>query len=275
MRNRVIALLTLGLVAAACSSGGGSNPRPTAAPQQNQIDVKMQEFAFVPSGTAHTGALTLNYTNTGKQAHMAVIGRLDQGKTLQDVLQELKKNNQGGPPPWFHDAPADDPLVTPGQSSGVTIHASQPGTYVMLCFVTDPKSHKPHALLGMVGSFDVEKSATAAPAPKATATFTATKSALKTQDLSAGLNVIDVEGATEPSQFIVARFEKGKTLKDLNAWFNSGGAGTPPGIDILGGTSIAKGATGVVSYNLQPGTYTAILGPTGKGTPLTATFKVT
>jgi len=51
-------------------------------------------------------------------------------------------------------------------SSGQTIYVTadlEPGTYVALCFVTDPQTHKIHAMEGMVSVFQVgEGSATPA-----------------------------------------------------------------------------------------------------------------
>ncbi|MFN2543533.1 MAG: hypothetical protein ABR600_03030 [Actinomycetota bacterium] len=274
MSRRSIGFPGLLLLLAAACGGGGGNETPTATPAAggNSIDVKMQEFAFVPSGMAQRGALTINFSNVGKQSHMAVIGRLDAGKTVADV-QKLLTSNSNSNPKWFHNSPADDPLITPGESSGITIHASKPGTYVMLCFVTDPKTHKPHALLGMLGSFEVANSGSAASAPKPDATFTVTKTKLKTENLSAGESVIDVTGVTDNRQFIIMQLDKGKTFKDLSNWFNKG-IGNPPA-RIFGGTSIAGGATGIATFDLKPGTYTAVVAPAGKGKPLTATFKVT
>ena len=44
------------------------------------------EFAFGAPQTVEAGAATVNFSNTGAQNHEAILVRLEQGKTLPDLL---------------------------------------------------------------------------------------------------------------------------------------------------------------------------------------------
>ncbi|CAA9574551.1 MAG: hypothetical protein AVDCRST_MAG33-2895 [uncultured Thermomicrobiales bacterium] len=45
-------------------------------------------------------------------------------------------------------------MLSTGQTNWVAIDL-EPGYYVALCFITDPESGAPHAMLGMIELFEV------------------------------------------------------------------------------------------------------------------------
>ncbi|MFN2544139.1 MAG: hypothetical protein ABR600_06155 [Actinomycetota bacterium] len=273
-KSTILVLSVLPVLLFACSSGNGSS-NPTPKPDgSNELEVGMQEFAYVVNGTAKAGPLTLDFHNVGKQEHMAIVGRLDPGKTLADVRKAFTKDSGGPPPKWYHDDPADESVLSPGQSVGVTIDASTPGTYVMLCFFPDPKTHKPHVALGMAQTFEVSKQQTTAPRLKPAAGFSISDSGVRAPDLQAGKVTVNVSNrASKAADFNVVQLAPGKTPADADRWFNSGQKGPRP-VELMGGThAVEPGSSILLTFDLKPGTYTAV-STIGKK-DLTATFKVT
>src|SRR3712207_6376184 len=98
----------------------------------------MQDYAFAVDGEATAGPLPLNFHNEGDDIHHAIVGKLDDGKTVEDVEALLKKGLQGPPPPWFDDSPLDMTLLSSGNSAGVTVDAEE-GSYVLICFMPGPE----------------------------------------------------------------------------------------------------------------------------------------
>lgn len=92
------------LVLAACggdkADNGGTkqtgSPTPTA--NANAITIEEKEYAYVVNGELTAGWTTLDVRNTGSEYHMMAMGRLKQGKTLQEVTTALTALFSGGPP---------------------------------------------------------------------------------------------------------------------------------------------------------------------------------
>ncbi len=114
-------------------------------------DIVLQDFNFTlpPQGIGTPG--TYRIVNHGAQAHEFVVMRIDDGKTLNDVIPYLQAGFQGDKPLTFAGGSGG---VEPGQA-GYADLALSPGQYVAMCFITDPASHKHHAELGMILPFTV------------------------------------------------------------------------------------------------------------------------
>lgn len=222
----------------------------------NRVEIGMFEYGFRPAGTAKAGPLTLNLTNEGKEMHQAIVGRLDAGKTLADVQAEVAKGEEGPPPPWLHDDPGDLSLLSPGEKFGITIDASQTGTYVLLCFVPAPDG-QPHVAKGMASTFEVT-GLSDAPAPVARASFSFDADSVTAPSVASGTTTVAVRnGGQTGGDFNVIALEPGKKLSDIDKWFESP-KGPPPAV-FLGGThAIEPGKQVTMTLNLDPGTYTAV-----------------
>jgi uncharacterized cupredoxin-like copper-binding protein len=114
-------------------------------------DIVMQDFNFTlpPQGLSAPG--TYRFVNNGAQAHEFVVMRINDGKTLGDVLPYLQAGFQGDKPLTFASGSGG---VEPGNAGYVDL-ALSPGEYVAMCFITDPASHKHHAELGMFLPFTI------------------------------------------------------------------------------------------------------------------------
>jgi len=247
------AVLALGV---SCSSNGTTDGTDGATASTNAIDVALQEYAFITTGEAKAGLLTINYSNTGEQLHMAIVGRLDAGKTLADVNAEVAKGDEGPPPPWFHDEPEDMSILSPGKQVSVTVDASDPGTYALLCFIPSPDG-KPHVALGMTQTFEVTGTSDAS-APAADGQIDLSEDRITVPGFTSGSRTVEVTNTgSGPGDINIVKLEQGKALEDIDKWFNKGEG--PPPATFYGGThGIEPGATKTMTFVLDPGTYTAV-----------------
>lgn len=136
-------------------------PVPTA-----DVTVTMTDFAFSFSGPVPSGSLVIEAANTGNQPHFIGLGTVPAGSTADEVLAAFE--SAFGDPMASPVAAAEGALsfedIEEGwgsgdQSGGTTAWYAidlEAGTHVAVCFVTDPVTGLPHAMLGMIEVFEVE-----------------------------------------------------------------------------------------------------------------------
>jgi hypothetical protein len=130
------------------------DPTTATAPTADW-QVTEKDFSFDAPTTVPAGATTVQVTNAGAQMHMMVLVRLDTDKTVQDVIDYLMSAGPDSPQPdWVHNVPGM-PDLSPSLSAYTELNLD-PGTYVMLCFDTDPDTGLPHVAEGMIGSFTAQ-----------------------------------------------------------------------------------------------------------------------
>jgi uncharacterized cupredoxin-like copper-binding protein len=119
------------------------------AEPEADVTVTLSEFAFDAPDALPAGETTFHVVNAGGQIHEMGMVKLDEGATLEEVLASLE-------------APEGPYTVVgalyglEGGAEGWTAIDLTPGTYAIVCFVTDPESGQPHIALGMLDSFAVE-----------------------------------------------------------------------------------------------------------------------
>jgi outer membrane protein assembly factor BamE (lipoprotein component of BamABCDE complex) len=111
------------------------------------------EFAFEGPDVLPAGDVTLTMDNQGKQMHELALGELLEGKTKDDVQALLTKGVPKKAPTWFRQVSGTG--AAPGETGTIDAELT-PGTYLMLCFVPDKASGKPHVMLGMMKEVTVE-----------------------------------------------------------------------------------------------------------------------
>ncbi len=130
------------------ASGMMATPSTAAA-------ITLKDMKFLAPDSLPAGTHTLKIHNAGPSAHMMVTGKIAKGKTYQDVLAYIKQGpNAKGQPPIDPTTFGGFNTMGPGQTAYLT-ETFTPGTYVMLCFVTDKKKNIPHVAEGMIKKFTV------------------------------------------------------------------------------------------------------------------------
>jgi hypothetical protein len=134
---------------------------------QADADVSLKDFTITVPSNVTAGSHLWKVTNDGPQSHEMALLRVAEGVPAQAIIvgmEQATASPAAGPAAASPAAsPACAPPVTaaggigalaPG-TSGWTYVNLQPGNYIAICFVPDPKTGKPHFELGMVTPFTV------------------------------------------------------------------------------------------------------------------------
>ncbi len=135
---------------------GGNN---AAAAPKADYRLQLADFAFAfPPTTIASGQHTWEVANDGRQPHFVMIVPVKPGKTEADVMKFLMSDGPGGPqgePPVAMDEMHGGGVISPGKTNYIDMNLA-PGNYFAVCFITDPKTKMPHAMLGMTKFFSVK-----------------------------------------------------------------------------------------------------------------------
>jgi hypothetical protein len=92
-------------------------------------------------------------TNNGRQPHEFQVLGIAPGKTAADFEKFFKSPGASGPPAYT--AIGGSAAIAPGSRQVFDVDL-KPGTYYVMCFVTDPQRKAPHFALGMMKQFTVK-----------------------------------------------------------------------------------------------------------------------
>jgi hypothetical protein len=163
----VFALVACGNDEETSGAKGGGTDNSVAAPSPNpsgpgsaaaQVTVTATEYAFDMPETLPEGETTFNLVNAGKEPHMLIIAEFKpDAPSIEKLINLTQKEadkyivEQKQIPPLKPGATGDKPI---------TFDLKAGATYGYVCFVPSPKDSeghgKPHAFLGMYGTFTVE-----------------------------------------------------------------------------------------------------------------------
>ncbi len=116
-------------------------------------EIDMRDFRFnfrLPKRFSGDGIVKI--PNLGKTSHEITLVRIDRGHTQKEVL-DLILAGATEPPKWASIVELLG-VLDPGKTAFVRF-GLPPGRYVALCLIDERGSHKLHAQLGMIGTFDV------------------------------------------------------------------------------------------------------------------------
>jgi hypothetical protein len=126
---------------------GGALPKSTAK-------VEAYEYGFRASGL-RTGNNTIEYSNTGEEAHHLIAAPYKSGATLAAVRRAFTRERSGAEPPLDFEHTSYTARIDSGTKQITELHLDKPGKYALLCFVSDRKGGPPHVTQGMVTEITV------------------------------------------------------------------------------------------------------------------------
>jgi hypothetical protein len=234
----------------ALSACGSEDDRAAdRAPRVPRIEAR--EYSYVLPAKIEGGVTSIEFANTGKEMHEFALGRLAPGATLAQFRRELTDGDDQAPGEDVARDVGGVPQLSPGRRVTVT-RKLEPGTYVLLCYVPGPDG-KPHIDYGMLGSFEVAGDSNHAP-PKPDAVIVAGDKRFKVPKLNAGRQTIELRNAaTREREFQLGSPEPGKTLPDVERWFDEGMRGPAPIVFPGGIQSIPAGSSVYQELELEAG----------------------
>lgn len=234
VKRAALLLGTAALASAALAACGDDDDDETAAGAGEVLSVVLDEYNFAFSGEPISDTLTIKIENVGEEIHELAMGRLEEGKTIDDVRAALAAAGEEEPDldsvfEGGDEEPIDDlgGAHFPGSELSVTGSGITPGDYVAMCFVPSSDG-KPHHELGMIEEFTIGEGE-AADEPEPDATYTVTEDGLDGPDsLDAGVTVVHlVNDSTINREIQVGKLADGKTFKEAGEFFEQFDEGPP------------------------------------------------
>ena len=253
--------VTLFAAAVVASSSIGDAAAASTSFKHPVVTVHAKEFAFIAPASIVAGTTTVRLVNDGKEIHQISIVQLAKGKTLADFVAAVKANQ---PTPWAVGVGGPN-AAGPGQTIDATVSLDA-GNYLLLCWVPSPGAPVPHVAKGMIKPLTVtapggvtQAGAAASYLPESAPDVHLELSEYGfklSKPLTAGKHTIHVmnSGAQE-HEVVFLKLAPGKTMKDADAWFESGMKGPSPVTPAPGMAGLGKGRTGSFTTTLTPGTY--------------------
>jgi len=133
----------------------------TEATIATDLDLEMGEYVFTFPDTLAAGPQIWHVTNSHTIPHHAVVFPVDRLYSADEVAEGIMAEFGGTPVAdgFSFDAsvmgpPVEVPVLTGGQEIWMEANL-EPGFYVAVCFISDPGDDTPHAMRGMIDSFEV------------------------------------------------------------------------------------------------------------------------
>lgn len=216
------------------------------------VDVALGDYFFHAPDTIPSGRVAFRLNVKGGHGHVMDLIRLDQGKTLKDLMAA----GEG----------AADSLWAVSVGGGVSgVEAAsptytlslKPGRYVMLCYFGD-STHTPHFMKGMIKEVIAVPNAGVLPLPRPDLTVqTVDYSYSYSTPISAGSRTIAVVNASQqPHEMVMKRLKDGASLEQALAREDSTDPKGPSPWEPFGGVGdIPAGDTIMMQHTFKPGHY--------------------
>ncbi len=121
--------------------GGGELPAAVAK-------IEAYDYGFRASGLT-VGKNTVEFSNTGTEAHHVIAVPYKPGATLAEVRKAFRREG-GAEPPLDFSHTFYTARIDGGTKQITELEFDKPGKYALLCFVSDRKGGPPHVAQGMV-----------------------------------------------------------------------------------------------------------------------------
>ena len=258
--------ITASLLAVAATASIASALRAAApaddpkAAKTNVVTVTATDFTFQAPDTIAAGRTTIRLVNKGPDFHHVWLIKLEQGKTLKDLMEATKTH--GPLPKWAVDVGGPNTPMAGGETSATL--DLEAGKYVMVCVIPAMKDGQPHFMKGMVKEVTVAKRGGVVQAGKTVASASDVVMTLDDYDFrlsspitSATKSIKFVNVAEQSHEAVIVRLNPGTTVQQFLQAIEKP-QGPPPGALIGGITGIAKGRTIEMPTNFTAGEYALI-----------------
>lgn len=219
------------------------------------VKIDATEYSYSMPRQVTGGVVTFELANVGAQPHEFATGRIDAGKTAEDLLNALQSGKDPSNFPWIHPFPGV-PIMSPGEKISITREVEEEGTYVVFCALPTAQG-KRHYEQGMIQSLEIVGDS-GLELPEPAATIEATDKGFEVPSLSAGRQVLELKnGGTKEHEFWLWAFDPGKGNKDVNGWVGRGMEGPAPATFFGAVKGIPPGTSVFLEIELEAGvTYT-------------------
>lgn len=114
--------------------------------------IRMVDFGYNFPAEIRAGPQVWEVVNDGPQPHEMALMKIADGRTVEEALATFTGPPVQGPPAALPVGGVQ--ALEVGGSNFVELDLT-PGNYIVVCFVGDPETGRPHIALGMVSSFTV------------------------------------------------------------------------------------------------------------------------
>lgn len=233
----------------------------------NTLRVVASEYVYQLKGSPHPGWVTMDFDNKGVEPHMMAVTALKPGTTVAQLKTAVASPDNSAFAAIADTSIGDQgtidgvpTVISPKQRTTATVNLPA-GHYGILCFVPAPDG-QPHALHGMIKTFDVKGAKSKASPPSTQGTADLTDSSIDFPITNPGriLSLKVTNSGTAPHSFAFVKVNEGATLDSVAAYYNAffagqAPAGAPPGELVGGVTAIAPGGTAYLQQTLTRGHY--------------------
>jgi uncharacterized cupredoxin-like copper-binding protein len=227
-----------------------------AQPAPQVLTITAMDYAFRAPATVPAGVTTVRLVNRGTQLHHVQLNRLEDGRTVQDMLRDWKP---GVSNPSYMTGDGGPTAAMGGQTlEGVVV--LQPGRYALICWVPAPDGQL-HLHKGMFAQIEVtgEPVAVPPPLPAADVVVTMQDYGYRLPEVRAGRRVFRVFNAgPQAHELVMVRLAPGRTARDAAAWAERGQTGEAPGAMVGGVAALTPGRVSQFAVDVVPGEYALV-----------------
>jgi hypothetical protein len=251
------------LVLAACARKDAPPPAP---PAPQEVTFTATNFAFTGPDSIAPGVTSLRLVNQGTQDHHMILGKLAEGKTMQDLMTFTQANPNVAPDflTWHGAAGGIVP-----QDTNTVIADLAPGRYVAICYLPDPADGQMHAVKGMMKEVVVAGTRGAAALPSTTVEARTSDYKFTMPALTVGTHTIHyINDGPAIHEIQLVRLNEGATMESYMAAMAPGATTPPPGAVVGGPGALSPGGDNYWTVTLEPGRYIVVcFVPDPDGTP--------
>lgn len=218
-----------------------------------------RDYSFEGPSELTAGWQNITLTNEGNEAHHLQFARLNDDVTPEQFFEALAAEGEAALRLVTMNGGVG--IIPPGESSEVLVDFTQPGTYVLLCFLPNAEG-VPHLALGMTDVLQVtgEAADPSAAEPEANLEIHMRDFAF---DIPANLPEGQqtwkvISDGPQPHEMIVVKLNEGVTFEQFMSELEANGEAAMPGVPMGGAQALTPSLASYLTYDLEPGEYVAI-----------------